>query len=182
MAGVVILVCSACASTGQTSSNTPQALPGEEPRPLLSEPSAKPESIPDPGPAVASAPELPANTCEMFTKPGILKRSALVRLLDGGLPRWLQGVEGDRALANHRFQGWLVKSLHPGDPCYKEVDLRPGDVVQKVNGKSIEKPEQAFDVAESLRSAPALVVDYLRDGRTGRLSIAIADDTAPSKN
>jgi hypothetical protein len=180
-AGVVILVFCACASTGQNSSNTPQT-PAAEPGLADSEPSARPESIPDPGPAVASAPESPTNTCEMFAKPGILKRSALVRLLDAGLPRWLQGVEGDRALANHRFQGWLVKSLHPGDPCYKEVDLRPGDVVQKVNGKSIEKPEQAFDVAESLRSAPALVVDYLRDGRTGRLSIAIADDTAPGKN
>jgi hypothetical protein len=181
-AGVVILVFCACASTGQPSSNTPQTPPAEEPRPVVSEPSPKPESIPDPGPALASSPQSPTETCDMFARPGVLKRSALVRLLDAGLPRWLQGVEGDRALANHRFQGWLVKSLHPGNPCYKEVDLRQGDVVQKVNGKSIEKPEQAFDVAESLRTAPTLVVDYLRNGRAERLSIAIADDPAPSKN
>jgi len=112
----------------------------------------------------------------MFAKPGLLKRAALVRLLDAGLPRWLQGVEGDRALANHRFQGWLVKSIYPDDPCYKDVDLRAGDVVQKVNGKSIEKPEQAFDVAESLRTAPVLLVDYLRDGKPRQLSIAITDE------
>jgi S1-C subfamily serine protease len=111
----------------------------------------------------------------MYAKPGVLKRVALVRLLDAGLPRWLQGVEGDRALANHRFQGWLVKSLHPDDPCYKDVDIRTDDVVQKVNGKSIERPEQAFDVAESLRTAPALTVDYLRDGKALRLTIAISD-------
>ena len=50
------------------------------------------------------------------------------------------------------------------------------DVVQKVNGKSIEKPEQAFDVAESLRTAPVLLVDYLRDGKPRQLSIAITDE------
>jgi S1-C subfamily serine protease len=135
-------------------------------------------------PAPAPAPTQPSppptqRTCDMFAKTGVLKRAALVRLLDSGLPRWLQGVEGDRALANHRFQGWLVKSLHPDDPCYAEVDLRAGDIVQKVNGKSIEKPEQAFDVAESLRKAPALVIEYLRDGKAQRLSIAIEDE--PSK-
>jgi hypothetical protein len=126
-------------------------------------------------PAPTEAPS-PARACDMFAKPGVLKRVALVRLLDAGLPRWLQGVEGDRALANHRFQGWLVKSLYPEDPCYKDLDLRAGDVVQKVNGKSIEKPEQAFDVAESLRAAPSLTVDYIRDGRSRRLSIEISGE------
>lgn len=112
----------------------------------------------------------------MFVKTGVLRRAALVRVIEAGLPRWMQGVEGDRALANHRFQGWLIKSLYPGDPCYQEIDLRPGDVVQKVNGKSIEKPEQAFDVAESLRTAPAIVVEFLREGKPQRISITIADE------
>lgn len=119
---------------------------------------------------------LAPRTCDMYVKPGVLKRAPLVRLLDAGLPRWLQGVEGDRALANHRFQGWLVKSIYPDDPCYRDLDLRPGDIVQKVNGKSIERPEQAFDVAESLRTAPTLVVEYLRDGKPRRLSLEIASD------
>ena len=83
----------------------------------------------------------------------MLRRVSLLRVLDAGLPRWLQGVEGDRVLAKRRFQGWLVKSIHPDDPCYQDLDLRPGDVVQKVNGKSIERPEQAFAVVESLRTA-----------------------------
>jgi S1-C subfamily serine protease len=112
----------------------------------------------------------------MFLKPSVLRRASLIRLLDAGLPRWLQGVEGDRALANHRFQGWLVKSIYPDDPCYKELDLRAGDVVQKVNGRSIERPEHAFDVAESLRTAPRLTVDYLRDGKARQLSIEITSE------
>jgi S1-C subfamily serine protease len=112
----------------------------------------------------------------MFAKPGVVNRAALVRLLNAGMPRWLQGVEGDRVLAKHRFQGWVIKSLHSADPCYREIDLRPGDVVQKVNGKSIEKPDQAFEVFESARTAPAIVVDYLRDGKSRQLSLAISDE------
>ncbi|HEX7598211.1 MAG TPA: hypothetical protein VF518_08355 [Polyangia bacterium] len=112
----------------------------------------------------------------MFAKSGVLRRAALVHLIDAGLPRWMQGVEGDRMLANHRFQGWLIKSLYPGDPCYQEIDLHGGDVVQKVNGKSIEKPEQAFDVAESLRTASAIVVEFLREGKPQRITITITDE------
>jgi len=131
---------------------------------------------PSPPPAAAKVEPAPPRVCTMFVKPGSLRRTSLVRLIEAGLPRWMQGVEGDRALANHRFQGWLVKSLYPGDPCYQEIDLRRGDVVQKVNGKSIEKPEQAFDVAQSLKTAPAIVVDFLREGKPQRISITIADE------
>ena len=133
-------------------------------------------SDPSPPPMPAQAEPAPAQICTMFVKPGVLRRTALVRLIEAGLPRWMQGVEGDRALANHRFQGWLIKSLYPGDPCYHDIDLRRGDVVQKVNGKSIEKPEQAFDVAESLKTAPAIVVDFLREGKPQRLTLAIVDE------
>jgi hypothetical protein len=150
--------------------------PGFEPRAMEqppSPPTSDPVVPPPPLPKVESA--LP-RTCTMFVKPGILGRAELVRLINAGLPRWMQGVEGDRALANHRFQGWLIKSLYPGDPCYQDIDLRPGDVVQKVNGKSIEKPEQAFDVAEALKTAPAIVVDFLREGKPQRITIAIANE------
>ncbi len=167
LANVALLV-SSCA--------TPAA-PAPEPvaRVPTSAPVAEP-STPTPLSIPAKVSPAPPKPCTMFVKPGIVRRSALVHLIDAGLPRWLQGVEGDRMLAHHRFQGWLIKSLHPGDSCYQAIDLRRGDVVQKVNGKSIEKPEQAFDVAESLRTAPAIVVDFLRDGKTTRLTIAIADD------
>jgi len=134
--------------------------------------------VPEPVAATSPAPAPPAPppTCDMFVKPGVLRRAALLRLIDAGLPRWLQGVEGDRKLANHRFQGWVVRSLYPDHPCYKDVDLRAGDVVQKVSGKSIERPEQAFEVLQGLRTAPAIVVDYLREGQPRQLSIPVADD------
>ena len=148
--------------------------PSPEP---LSTPTMEEEAPPPSLAATAPAPTpAPPATCTMFAKPGVVHRQALTRLIDAGLPRWMQGVEGDRALANHRFQGWLIKSLYPDDPCYRDIGLLPGDIVQKVNGKSIEKPEQAFDVAESLRTAPAIVVDFLRNGSAKSITIAVAND------
>lgn len=163
VANIALLV-SSCAST------VAQA-PPLEPTTLAEPPAPLP-----PPPVPAKAELAPPQPCTIFVKTGVLRRTALVRLIEAGLPRWMQGVEGDRTLANHRFQGWLIKSLYPGDPCYQDIDLRSGDVVQKVNGKSIEKPEQAFDVVESLRTAPAIVVDFLREGKPQRISIAIADE------
>ena len=164
---VAALLGSSCAGT-VAEAPTPESLAvAEEPSP----PSPAP-----PPPAPAMVEPAPPPTCTMFVKRGLVRRSALVRLIDAGLPRWMQGVEGDRALANHRFQGWLIKSIYPGDPCYQDIDLHQGDVVQKVNGKSIEKPEQAFDVAQSLKTATAIVVEFLREGKPQRFTIAIADD------
>jgi hypothetical protein len=166
LASTALLLC-ACATA---SPEIPESAPlGPAPTPI--------EAAAPPAPAPVTAPTPPPpRTCDIFVKPGVLKRAALVRMIDAGLPRWLQGIEGDRKLAKHRFQGWLVKSIHPGNPCYQDVDLRQGDVVQKVNGKQIEKPEQAFDVLESLRSAPAIVVDYLRDGKARQFTIPISDE------
>ena len=136
------------------------------------------EATPPPVTATATtaAATPPPASCTMFAKPGVVHRQVLVGLIDAGLARWMRGVEGDRALANHRFQGWLIKSLYTDDPCYRDVGLLPGDIVQRVNGKSIEKPEQAFDVAESLRTAPAIVVDFLRNGSAKNITIAISND------
>ena len=163
------LFVSTCATTA---TKTPEI------EPLGTAPTPDPEPAPPPPspPAEVKAEPPAPRPCTMFAKPGVLRRTALIRLIDAGLPRWMQGVEGDRAIANHRFQGWLVKSMFPGDPCYQEIDLHSGDIVQKVNGKSIEKPDQAFDVLESLKTAPAIVVDFLRQGKPQRLTIAIADE------
>jgi type II secretory pathway component PulC len=107
----------------------------------------------------------------------VLKRSAVVRVVDAGIGRWLAGgAEVERKIAKSRLQGWEIRRLYPGDPCYLAVDLRPFDVVTQVNGKSIEKPEQAFDVLGSLRTASELVVDFLRDGQPQKLTLQISDE------
>jgi S1-C subfamily serine protease len=168
VASFFLLLSSCAASVAQA--------PGPEPSEIAEMPAVQSDSLPPSAPPPAPPTVEEAPPCTMFAKPGVLRRAALIRLINAGLPRWMQGVEGDRMLANHRFQGWLIKSLYPGDRCYQEIDLHSGDIVQKVNGKSIEKPEQAFDVAESLRTAPAIVVEFLRAGKSQRITLAISDE------
>jgi type II secretory pathway component PulC len=99
------------------------------------------------------------------------------RVVRAGLGPWLHGgVVVDPAMDRKRFQGWIIRSLYPQDTCYQQVDLRPGDVVTKVNGKGIERPEQASEVFQALSSAPALVVEFVREGAPMKLTLPIAEE------
>jgi hypothetical protein len=154
---LVVVLLAACATTAP-----PPMGPGEAPAVMPGPPPVAP---------VAAAP------CTAFARAGVLRRSAVSRTVDAGLGQWLAGgVDVDRRLAGGRFQGWAVRSLYPGDPCYRELDVRVGDVVVRVNGKSIERPEQASEVFSSLRTAPALVVDLLREGQPRTVTLAIAEE------
>ena len=125
-------------------------------------------------PAEAPAPE---PVCRAFARAGVLRRSALRPAIDAGVGQWLAGgVEVDRSPPRGSFQGWIVRRLYPGDPCYRDVDVRVGDVVLRINGKSIERPEQASDALTSLTTAPALVVELLRAGQSRTVTLPIADE------
>jgi type II secretory pathway component PulC len=100
----------------------------------------------------------------------------VARAVDAGLGRWLRGVDVVPFRPQGRFAGWRIRALHDGDACYRRVDLVPGDVVVRVNGKSVERPEEASDVFLELKTAPALEVEYLRDGAPRQLRLGIADD------
>jgi hypothetical protein len=130
---------------------------------------------PPPLAPVAPAPP-PAPTCTAFARPGVLRRSAINRTVNARLGRWLAGVEVEPLLQKGRFRGWIIRRLYPDDPCYREVDLHPGDVVLRVNGKSVERPEDANEVFESLRSAPELAVELVRAGAPRKLTLPIVEE------
>jgi hypothetical protein len=104
-----------------------------------------------------------------------LRRAALVRAVDQGLGAWLGGVGVTPVRDKGRFQGWRVDRLHPDDPCYRDVDLRPGDIVTRVNGSTLERPEHANQIFQGLRSAPRLQVDRVRAGSARTLTYEIVD-------
>jgi hypothetical protein len=124
-------------------------------------------------PIVIPAP--PPPRCEALIDPDRLRRSAIVRTIDAGLGRWLQATSLDPKLAGGRFQGWIIRSLHPDEICYRAVNLRAGDVVTRVNGRSVERPEEALEVWVGLRTSRELVVDFQRDGVAHRLRFGIVD-------
>ncbi len=107
---------------------------------------------------------------------GVIARTALLPVLDDGLGRFLQNVQMEPKFHKGAFVGFRILSLFPGEPAFASLDLRPGDTVTHVNGKPIERPEQAIAVWEALRTASDLIVDYRRDGEAHALRFAIVDE------
>ncbi len=124
--------------------------------------------VPTDGPARS-----PAERCGSWKAPGVIDRAALVEVVDQGLGMWLQGVKVEALVEKGKFIGWRIQTLHLTNPCYADVDLRPGDLVTSVNGQSIAREGKAFEVFSSLRTAGAIEVDFVRAGKSQKLKLEI---------
>lgn len=93
--------------------------------------------------------------------PGKLYREDVARVVDAGFPDFLQRLDVEPHLEDGKFVGWTLVALYPRD-FWERVDLAPGDVVTSVNGMRIERDTEAFAAFEALKTAPRLVVRYLR--------------------
>ena len=111
---------------------------------------------------------------------GSLRRQDVVEVIDQGLGHFLQRVQVEPSLEKGEFAGFRVLALDP--PTFWEgIDLRLGDVVTHVNGKSIEQPADAFKVFESLRQAKELRVLIVRDGKQRELVFPIVGQPSAAK-
>ena len=110
-----------------------------------------------PEPAAPAEPRVEAEPVETE-----LHRAALDELLSKGPAYTLAMVQTDSVLSGGRFVGFRIVAVRTELPAY--LDLEPGDVVQKVNGLPIERPEQFFAVFEKLKTATEVRFDVLRDG------------------
>jgi len=96
--------------------------------------------------------------------------------LSRGLGDFLTRIELEPVLAGGKFRGWRVVKLRPGDPMWQGVDLAPGDVITMVNGRPIERPEQALAAFQSRAVAKELRVAHERNGAPRELVYAIDDE------
>jgi len=85
-------------------------------------------------------------------------------------------VDDRPAFRDGRFLGFRLTELR-GD--LEACDLQRGDVITRVNGRAIERPEEAQAVFLALLTAKELVVDYERGGEGRRLVLPIVDDGGP---
>jgi S1-C subfamily serine protease len=92
---------------------------------------------------------------------GTLYRDEVDTTVDGGLGRFLQRVEVEAALDNGKFKGFRILTLYP-PTFWHDVDLKPGDVVTRVNGMPIERETQAYDAFVALKKSKELRVSYQR--------------------
>jgi len=106
---------------------------------------------------------------------GVITRAALRAELARGIGRFLRDVRTEPAFSRGRFVGWRVLELFPKRPEIRVQVLRPGDTVLRVNGRSVERPEDFKQVWDSLADARELVLDIQRDARASKLRYTIAD-------
>lgn len=132
----------------------------------------------DPEPTTPSPVEAEGEPAPAYAPPvttGTILRAELAPVLDAGLGRFLQGVVTEPRLEDGDFVGFEIVSLYPDDPRFARLDLQPGDVVTRVNGQSIERPEHALSVWTSLRVASQLLVEYRHEGEPRELRFEIVD-------
>jgi len=120
--------------------------------------------------AVAKAP--PAQKPIARPPQGALYREDVNALIERGFPDFLQRVEVEPRLVDGQFRGWSIVQLNPSD-FWSGVDLKPGDIVTRVNDLPIERETEAFDAFESLKQSDALRVAFQRDGQSRLLEYKI---------
>jgi len=91
-----------------------------------------------------------------FTRAAIQKEiQDLPKLLTGALavPHQMNGVP----------DGFLLQEIVPGS-LYAQAGLMNGDVIRKVNGKAVTRPEQGIALFQQLQNASALDLEITRAG------------------
>jgi type II secretory pathway component PulC len=102
-----------------------------------------------------------------------LKRAAVRETIAAGLGAFLQNVtvEDWPVMHDGKFYGFKIRSINAD----WGLDLRPGDVVTKVNGIVPEHPDDADTALRSLDKAKSLKVEFERDGKARTLELPIVD-------
>jgi type II secretory pathway component PulC len=104
---------------------------------------------------------------------GVIPRASLQAQLALGIGRFLRQVRTEPAFANGHWKGWRLIALFPNVADVQSGVLRTGDTVTRVNGQSIERPEDFKSLWDSLSSATQLVLDIERDGKASKLRYTI---------
>jgi hypothetical protein len=118
-----------------------------------------------------AATEAPASSSPALP-PGTIARAELDHVLTGS-PAWvLQQVELQEVLnKSSKFVGWRLASM---PKSWDGFGVQPGDVVTKVNGASVERPDEFWTVWVGLADAQEIRIDLERDGKPQVATIKVA--------
>jgi hypothetical protein len=128
----------------------------------------------DPAPPVAQIEQAPIEP-EVGPEPALspaaenrpdltIFRDELERATDGGNAAYLlQALSPEVHLEKGRFAGWQIGSLFGSDPTLcTECLLKVGDIVEKVNGHTLERPEDLSNLLASIGSVHELCAQIRR--------------------
>ena len=113
--------------------------------------------------------------------PAELTHAVLTRTVQAGIGAFLANVDLSPVLVRGRFIGFRLdhaRGLRRWNAA--GLDVRTGDVVTRVNGSPIERPEQAQAAFLSLAEASEVVIDVVRAGSPVTVRAAVRGDAAPA--
>lgn len=168
------LLCIGLAACGASAST--QVSTVKKPAPKQAPAAAPPVAAP-----VAEAPATPAAAGPLPPNydAGEIQRDKLLTVLNAGPGRFLQRVRVKNAKDEQgRFAGWRIIELFPGESDVHSV-LVPGDIVVRVNGQSVERPEQFKNVWDSLALSSELVVTVRRGDQQSDVRYRIVTEQLP---
>lgn len=120
-------------------------------------------------------PTAPAPPPAEDNTPAVLTRQVLVDAAARGLGHFLSEVDVSPVVDAGRFVGFRLNSaIHLRRWRRAGADLLPGDVVTRVNGLPIDRPERAVGCLAALRDATELRVDLLRRGQPVAVRVAVS--------
>ena len=111
--------------------------------------------------------------------PFVIKRSQVDDALARGPSWFIRQVRVQPVLLGESFYGFQLRAIFPDYPEFTEDAIRTGDIVQRVNGMPIERPDQFMAAWESLARSDHLSVRVVRDGKALLVTWLIHDDRTP---
>ena len=106
----------------------------------------------------------------------VIPRRTIEHALELG-PAWFVRQLSVRPIVTRddRFFGFQLMALFPGREDKTALPIQTGDIVQRVNGQSIERPEQFMSVWQSLATASHLSIQLMRGDQSLLVTWVIRD-------
>ncbi|MFT3764872.1 MAG: serine protease [Minicystis sp.] len=129
------------------------------------------EAAPPKAPASPAKPA-PAASATPAAAAGRLKRPEVDQVLVQNGPPWvLRRILSEEVLSKDgKFMGWRLVGL-PEE--WRGIDLKPGDIVMRINGLPLETPDQAWEAWKSVAKTPDLRITVMRDGAAREVVLPI---------
>lgn len=182
LAGFLCLLVASCAAKVDVD----QPSPFEEDDPAAFDPNATIDRTSDTASATGRRGLAQDNAC---ARPRQVERrrsfavtsTQLQRTLDAGPGIFLRGVDIKPRFIERQFIGWEIIEFMPCENRFDSVDLRPGDVIGRVNQRELARPEHLASLWAELRTARVITVDISRSDGDFQLRFEVSDDAKPAR-
>lgn len=129
-------------------------------------------------PAPVEVPELSSSSKSVSVAPlGSLERAEVERTVDAGLGTFLQRMSVEPVVQNDKFVGFRLTRIQDGT-IRKGIDVQQGDIVTHANRRSLEGETDAFEIFQSLKTAPELRLSVVRNGQPREVVIPIVGESS----